>query len=128
MSVLCRRSPSLAGIAGFVKFLVDHNLSYKIAVNLQTLFPGTLHVAKAGLASSPDLDVWKFAKENGFCILTKDEDFNYISQLMGSPPKVIWLRIGNGPVTDALTTLSALANEIKEFGDSEMALLKIEKP
>jgi predicted nuclease of predicted toxin-antitoxin system len=94
---------------------------------MQNLFPGTLHVGKAGLASAPDVDVWNFAREHGFCILTKDEDFNYLSQLMGSPPKVIWLRIGNGPVEDAVTTLSSLMDEINHFADSEMSLLKIEE-
>jgi predicted nuclease of predicted toxin-antitoxin system len=109
-----------------VKLLIDHNLSYKIAIKLQNLFPGSLHVAKAGLARSPDLDVWTYAKDHGFCILTKDEDFNYLSQVMGSPPKVIWLRIGNGPVEDAMMALKAVAEDIQQFGASEMSLLKIE--
>ncbi|MCF6318196.1 MAG: DUF5615 family PIN-like protein [Proteobacteria bacterium] len=44
---------------------------------------------------SDDIDIWQFAKDNNFVIVTKDIDFNELSVLNGFPPKVIWLNIGN---------------------------------
>jgi predicted nuclease of predicted toxin-antitoxin system len=48
-----------------------------------------------GLDRSPDLEVWTYARDHNFVIVTKDSDFNDLSVLQGFPPKVIWLRLGN---------------------------------
>ena len=32
---------------------------------------------------------------NGFAIVSKDADYNSLSVVRGSPPKVIWLLLGN---------------------------------
>ena len=47
------------------------------------------------LDESEDIEIWNFAKENNFTIVTKDADFNEINLIEGFPPKVIWLRVGN---------------------------------
>jgi predicted nuclease of predicted toxin-antitoxin system len=47
------------------------------------------------LVNTSDDKVWNYAGENGFAMVTKDSDFSELSVLRGSPPKVIWLRIGN---------------------------------
>jgi len=36
-----------------------------------------------------------FAKRGGYTILTQDIDFSEMAQLLGHPPKVVWLRCGN---------------------------------
>lgn len=40
---------------------------------------------------------WEYAKANGFVVVSKDSDFHERSFLLGFPPKVIWLRVGNCP-------------------------------
>lgn len=45
--------------------------------------------------SATDAEVWQFAASNDFAIASKDSDFSERSVLEGSPPKVIWLRVGN---------------------------------
>ena len=39
--------------------------------------------------------VWRLAKEHGCVLVTRDEDFLRLSIVLGAPPKVIWLAVGN---------------------------------
>ena len=48
-----------------------------------------------GLERASDTDLWAYARDNGCIIVTKDSDFRDFSVLLGFPPRVVWLRIGN---------------------------------
>src|SRR5262245_38595368 len=76
-----------------MKLLFDQNLSPKLVNRLADLFPGSVHVQSAGLDSADDDQIWAYARTNGLDIVTKDEDYNNLSVLRGSPP--IWLQLGN---------------------------------
>lgn len=78
-----------------MKLLFDENLSPRLSRLLATLFPGSAHVRECGLLGQVDEDVWKYARDNGFTIVSKDSDFQQRSLLYGHPPKLVWLRIGN---------------------------------
>lgn len=78
-----------------MKLLLDENLSPRLTESLQDLFPGTAHVDGCGLGAASDEEIWRFAKENGYVIVSKDSDFFDRSALYGRPPKVVWLRLGN---------------------------------
>lgn len=78
-----------------MKLLLDENLSPRLTALIGDLYPGSCHVEDCGLLNAPDEEVWRFAAENGFAIVSKDSDFSELSALHGSPPKVIWLRVGN---------------------------------
>lgn len=78
-----------------MKLLFDQNLSPKLATRLADLFPDSAHVQSLGLDAADDNQLWDHAKQNGFAIVTKDEDFNNLSVVRGSPPKVIWVQLGN---------------------------------
>jgi predicted nuclease of predicted toxin-antitoxin system len=58
-------------------------------------YPNSAHVDTLGLGTSSDRDVWEYARLNDFMIVTKDADFSELSILLGTPPKVIWIRRGN---------------------------------
>jgi predicted nuclease of predicted toxin-antitoxin system len=62
---------------------------------LADVYPGSLHVHQCGLGASDDSAIWEYARENGLTIVSKDSDFQERSVLLGSPPKVIWLRTSN---------------------------------
>lgn len=47
------------------------------------------------MLGASDEDVWDYARDNGFIIISKDSDFQQRSLLYGHPPKVVWLRMGN---------------------------------
>jgi predicted nuclease of predicted toxin-antitoxin system len=78
-----------------VKLLFDQNLSPKLVKRLADLFPDSSHVQSAGLDCASDDQVWEYARQNAFAIVSKDEDYNNLSVLRGCPPKVIWLQLGN---------------------------------
>ena len=78
-----------------MKLLLDQNISFRISNKIQDLFSGSKQVRDLGLEDSKDSFLWNYAKENGYCIVTFDGDFYDMGIIKGSPPKVIWLRIGN---------------------------------
>ena len=80
-----------------MKLLIDENLSYRLVKQLQELFPGTEQVRRLGLTCRRDISIWEFARQQGFVILTQDEDFLDLSLVRGAPPKVLLLRTGNLP-------------------------------
>jgi predicted nuclease of predicted toxin-antitoxin system len=107
-----------------VRFLYDENLSPRLLQLLADLFPGSTHVRDAGLASAPDDAVWNHAASNGFVIATKDEDFRQRSYLLGAPPKIVWLRVGECSTDKIAQILRRSAMEIRAFVDSpDSALL-----
>ena len=78
-----------------MKLLLDENLAPSLASILSPFFPGSQHVRDCGLKGKPDTEVWNHAKQHGFVIASKDADFFQRALLLGPPPKVIWLRVGN---------------------------------
>ncbi len=96
-----------------MKLLFDQNLSYKLVAKISELFPNSAHVAALHLDKASDQEVWKYAKNNDFIIVTKDSDFNDLSTYHGFPPHIIWLRIGNGSVERSSSVLLNNADRIK---------------
>lgn len=78
-----------------MKLLFDQNLSHKLAAQLAADYPGSAHVRDFGLERASDQAVWTLAAAQGFVIVSKDVDFQQRALLMGHPPKVIWIRLGN---------------------------------
>jgi predicted nuclease of predicted toxin-antitoxin system len=82
------------------RLLLDQNVSPKLAVWLADIFPGSVHVYTIGLDSETDRNIWEYARENGFIIVSKDADYSDLSVFWGFPPKVVWVRRGNCPTRD----------------------------
>ena len=78
-----------------MKLLLDENLSPRLCEALADVFVGSVHVRQVGLKSADDPEVWAYASEHGFAVVTKDADFRQRSFLLGLPPKVRWVRLGN---------------------------------
>lgn len=78
-----------------MKLLWDQNLSSDLVRRLSDLFPESDHVKNLGMMRADDNAIWTHARNNGFTIISKDSDFQQRSLVLGAPPKVIWLRVGN---------------------------------
>lgn len=91
-----------------MKLLLDENLSRRVVPLLVADFPGTSQIALLGMEKTSDSDIWRFARDNDFVIVSKDADFHELSLLHGAPPKVIWLKTGN--VTKAEVVSALLGN------------------
>ncbi len=78
-----------------MKLLFDHNLSPRLVDRIADLFPESAHVYRLDMAEAEDIEVWRYAQEQGFTIVTRDNDYNDLMQLKGFPPKIVWIRRGN---------------------------------
>ena len=81
-----------------MKLLFDQNLSPRLPRLLSDIFADSIHTGEVGLRDANDDVIWEYAKLHEFEIISKDSDFQQRSLLYGSPPKFIWLRVGNCPV------------------------------
>lgn len=98
-----------------MKLLFDQNISFRVVKVLQELFPEANHVNEYSLHSVSDRQIWNYAKENQFHIVTFDADFNDLVTLYGHPPKVIWLRLGNTSSQNIVKSFSSHIEGIKSF-------------
>ena len=105
-----------------MKLLFDEKLPPSLSQSLAELFPGSTHVHECGLGATDDADIWAFAAQHGFVIVSKDSDFEHRSILFGSPLKVIWLRVGNCSVVQIAELLRRSAATIREFGSASESL------
>jgi predicted nuclease of predicted toxin-antitoxin system len=78
-----------------VRLLFEQNLSRNLVGQLREEFPDSQHVAAVDLGTATDREVWQYAGEHGYVLVSKDSDFRQLAFLHGPPPKVLWLRVGN---------------------------------
>ena len=98
-----------------MKLLFDENLSRKLVARLSRDFPDSSQVVLEGLETTDDRVIWDFAIQNGYVIVTKDDDFLQRSLLRGHPPKVIIISLGNCTNEDVENAIRARAADISEF-------------
>lgn len=107
--------------------LFDQNISYRVLKELVFYFPNSKQVQEVGLEGKSDREIWKWAKANAFTIVSFDSDFVDLSMLMGFPPKVIWLRLGNSSTSRIAKEFLEKEDEIKDFLKNENeGILKVE--
>ncbi len=101
-----------------MRLLFDQNISHRILDLISKNFQESTHIKNLGLHNKTDIEIWNYAKENNYTIVTFDSDFNDFSTLYGSPPKVIWLRFGNSSTNSISEVLMKKSDIIKSFIDS----------
>lgn len=110
-----------------MSLLLDQNLSRKLLGSLAGAFPGSTHVAACGLQSASDEQIWEHARQHGLAIVSKDTDFVALLALRGFPPKVVWLKSGNGPSALVERLLLAHRKDLEAFlADPGSGLLEIQ--
>jgi len=75
--------------------LFDQNISPHLVQRLADLYPDSVHVSTMGMGNALDIEIWQYAHDNDYMIVTKDADFSEFGVVKGFPPKVIWIRRGN---------------------------------
>ncbi len=99
-----------------MKLLFDQNLSPRLPRLLCDIYVDSVHVRAVGLRDADDALIWAYAKQHDLTIVSKDSDFQQRSLLYGSPPKFIWLRVGNCPVKTIEDLLRKHSVAIHTFG------------
>ena len=110
-----------------MKLLFDANLSPKLIQPIAALFPGSTHLFRIPLPrDADDIDIWAYAKENGFDIVTTDgDDFPPLVKTLGAPPNVIVLESWRYPTKVALELIQRNAMAITELSQSNHGLLTL---
>lgn len=98
-----------------MKLLFDQNISFRIVKKIEDFLPNSSQVRLLGLENAKDSDIWEYAKNNDYTIITFDTDFYDLSLIKGTPPKIIWLRIGNTSTTSLIDCLKLNFELILEF-------------
>ena len=80
------------------------------------LFPESQHVYSLGLARASDREICDFARQHGFAVVTKDADFEDLALVLGSPPKVVWIRRGNCSTKELASLLRQQSDAILAYG------------
>ena len=89
--------------------LVDENLPKTMILGIECT-----HATELGRQKT-DTELWEYAKKNDLVIVTKDTDFLDRILLLGSPPKVVWIRFGNLKLKEISARLSNIWAEIESY-------------
>ena len=109
-----------------MKILLDANISWKLASKLTHIFNDCAHVDHIGInVPAKDMDIWNYALNNGFIIITKDNDFLDLLDIYGFPPKVVLIRTGNNSSQALLELLINAKEKIEDLKNNNIGLLEI---
>jgi predicted nuclease of predicted toxin-antitoxin system len=98
-----------------MKLLFDQNISFRVIKGIQDLFPLAKQLRELGLENYSDRSIWDFARKEDYTIVTFDSDFFDLNLILGTPPKIIWLRIGNATSEDIIQLFRQNFDLITEF-------------
>jgi len=106
--------------------LFDQNISPRVIDRLADVYPGSVHVFMLDLGDALDIEIWQYAHDHDYTIVTKDADFSEFGIVKGFPPKIIWIRRGNCSTQDIETILRENYSAISALSeDSETGILTL---
>ena len=110
-----------------MKLLLDANISWRLTNLISKQFGECRHVNNTKLLKpAKDTEIWNYAAENGYTIVTQDSDFINLFTTKGYPPKIILLRTGNKRINEVAEILMQASLSIKELEDNKnLGLLEI---
>ena len=113
-----------------MRLLLDENISWRLAAYLRPHCTALLHVRDIQLDNSPDTSIWRYARQHGYDVLTKDEDFLRLVLAEGFPPRVVAVQNAQVPVKELTAFLLARLPQLQSFlgGQTEFGLLLLRLP
>ncbi len=109
-----------------MKLLFDQNISHRLLNHIQDILPESRQVRQLGLEKFSDKQIWEYAKENDYIIVTFDAGFYGFSLVWGHPPKIIWIRTYNQTTKNAEEILRKYMITMQEFlEENNLACLEI---
>ena len=106
-----------------MKLLFDQNLPSRLVSDLSDVFPSSQHVRLVGLDRAADSEIWTYARDNGFVIVSKDSTSETWPCGLGHHPKLCTSTVGNATTCELLTVILAHVVDISEFDEDENSLL-----
>ena len=113
-----------------MRLLLDENVSWRLAAYLKPHCETVLHVRDLNLDNSPDTHIWRYARQQGFDLITKDEDFVRLVVAEGFPPRVVAVQNAQVPVRQLADFLLARLPQLRQFlgEQTEFGLLMLRLP
>ena len=109
-----------------MKLLFDQNISHRLISQIQDILPEAKQVRQLGLENISDKQIWEYARDNNFIIVTFDGDFYDFSLVWGHPPKIIWIRTYNQTTKNVEEIMRKHLNSLFHFqNDMDLACLEI---
>lgn len=102
-------------MANILGFLIDQMLPSRLVDALREEFPTTIHVREAGLVTATDREIAEFADKNSLAILTKDSDFDRVTEFAESPKKVVRIAVGNIANDEIVQVVQTHVSDFREF-------------
>ena len=100
---------------------LDAHLAPALASWMNARFEVTATALRdSGLRDSSDREVFLAARKAGAVVMTKDEDFVYLLEQLGTPPQIIWITCGNtsnARLQAILTKAAAKTFELLKIGE-----------
>jgi predicted nuclease of predicted toxin-antitoxin system len=103
-----------------MKLLFDQNISHRILKKLPPELSECTQVRFAKLENSSDFEIFLFARENNFAIVTFDVDFVDLNAMHGTPPKIIYLNTGNLSTKNVAELIVSHLIVLKNYLDSDL--------
>ncbi len=102
-----------------MNLLFDQNISPKILKLLPAGFSNCKQVRFVGLENSSDSEIFEYAKNNNFAVVTFDSDFVDLNAMYGTPPKIVYLNTGNLTTNNVSELLTSNILRINHYLNSE---------
>ncbi|ADB39441.1 DUF5615 family PIN-like protein [Spirosoma linguale] len=95
-----------------MRLLFDQNISFRVVKQLRATLPEVVGVRECGLLNADDFQIWEYARQNNYTVVSFDKDIPDIGSVRGFPPKIIWLRTGN---LSNQSIISLFKNHFEQF-------------
>lgn len=100
-----------------MKFFVDHQPPLQLARFLAGEGHVAVHAVEVGMDEAQDVDVWSWATQNDYVVVSKDEDFLFLAKRPRDLVKLVWIRLGNcrkAPLIEAVRrSLSSIVESLE---------------
>jgi len=104
------------------KYIIDANLPYYFSLWNNEDYVHVIDIDP----HMKDSEIWKYAKENGLTIVTKDADFSDLVLLNNPPPRVIHIKLGNMKMKDFHNAIDSIWEDVLKMS-SEYKLVRAYK-
>lgn len=108
-----------------MRFLVDHQLPPSLARWLRDRGHDAEHVFENGLHLVDDRDLWARALADARIVVSKDEDFLYLTNQPGAAGRFLWVRLGNCRNDALLTAFARSLDTIVAAFDSGQTVVEL---
>ena len=108
-----------------MNFLVDNQLPESLCRFLNGRGHRSGHVFGLRMDEASDIDIWNYAANGNWIVVSKDEDFLHLANRQGDTGKLLWVRIGNCRKQILLQAFDKELSEVVRASDEGFRVVEI---